>query len=380
MSSEALSRQVPINGTVSYVVPPGSETNQYYIPLSNLPFQTSWQQLKDHVRTVCSSVERVEIFGGSTSGWVLVKGRENFDAAMACMVSPASEYQTHAPAYNYAEMFPGWSPEAAAAAGNYTADQPHYSSVTMEQYPYDASYHQSAHHHQYQVGSNGYAYADYAPPTKSYSASAAAAANGGGVVHTTRRKIIIRHLPSWATVHQVQDLIRHKSGISADKIQQIDLPLLADGSSGSGSSSSKTNRGYATVTLETEDAASRAIRKLHGYKYDSRTPLAVEHTKEGVSENEGAAGYRPPTRTTTRPHHSHHHHHRGDGGREREKRDSKKDREGSLSSSSHSHSHHHHSSSTAAADNKKGSSSSNSKSHHHKSDVIIAHGSTRPPK
>lgn len=300
------------------------------------------------------------------------------------MVSPASEYQTHAPTYSYAEMFPGWAPEAAAAAGNYTADQPYYSSVAMEPYPYDASYHQSAHHQYHQVGSNGYPYADYAPATKPYNSASSAAAANGGVVHTTRRKIIIRHLPSWATVHQVQDLIRHKSGISADKIQQIDLPLLADGSSGGSGSGSKTNRGYATITLETEDAASRAIRKLHGYKYDSRTPLAVEHTKEGVSENEGAlgGGYRPPTRTTTRPHHSHshNHHHRGDGGREREKRD-KKEREGSLSSSSHSH-HHHHSSSAAAADNKKGSSSSSSssKSHHHKSDVIIAHGSTRPPK
>lgn len=303
------------------------------------------------------------------------------------MVSPASEYQTHAPTYNYAEMFPGWSPEA-VAAGNYTADQPHYSSMAMEQYPYDASY-QTAHHQYHQVGSNGYPYADYAPPTKSYSASAAASAatNNGGVVHTTRRKIIIRHLPSWATAHQVQDLIRHKSGISADKIQQIDLPLAAAAAAADGSNSNKTstNRGYATITLETEDAASRAIRKLHGYKYDSRTPLAVEHTKEGVSDSEGAVGagggyYRPPTRTATRSHHSstssHHHHHRGDGGREREKRDSKREKEGSSSSSSHHH--HHHSSSAATADNKKGSSSS--KSHHHKSDVIIAHGSTRPPK
>lgn len=214
-------------------------------------------------------------------------------------------------------MFTGWSPEAAAAAAGNYADQPHYNPVAMEQYPYDASYHSAQ---QYQVSPNGYPYADYIS-TESYS-------TGAGVVHTTKRKIIIRHLPSWATVNQVQDLIRHKTGISADKIQQIDLPL-ADGN--------KTNRGYATITLETEDSASRAIRKLHGYKYDSRT-LTVEHTKEGVSENEG---YRP---RATKPHRD-----------TREKRDKKE-------SSSH------HSSSTVE---KKGS-----KSHHHKSDVIIAHGTS----
>lgn len=46
-----------------------------------LPWQTSWQQLKDHVRTVATA-ERVEVFNESTSGWVLVRGRENFDAAL----------------------------------------------------------------------------------------------------------------------------------------------------------------------------------------------------------------------------------------------------------------------------------------------------------
>ncbi|KAI1078412.1 hypothetical protein F5B20DRAFT_582332 [Whalleya microplaca] len=80
MSSESLCRQVPINGTIQTMVPPGSQTNLYHIIVSNLPWQTSWQQLKDHVRTVCN-VERVEVFNDSTSGWVAVRGRENYDAA-----------------------------------------------------------------------------------------------------------------------------------------------------------------------------------------------------------------------------------------------------------------------------------------------------------
>lgn len=45
-----------------------------------LPFNVSWQQIKDYVRQVCD-VDHVEVFQKSTSGWVRVKGRENFDRA-----------------------------------------------------------------------------------------------------------------------------------------------------------------------------------------------------------------------------------------------------------------------------------------------------------
>ncbi|KAI1212861.1 uncharacterized protein F4807DRAFT_302277 [Annulohypoxylon truncatum] len=81
MSSDTFTHQVPINGTIQTEVLPGNKTNLYYILVSNLPWQTSWQQLKDHVRTVCA-VDRVEVFNESTSGWVSVRGRENYDAAL----------------------------------------------------------------------------------------------------------------------------------------------------------------------------------------------------------------------------------------------------------------------------------------------------------
>lgn len=51
-----------------------------------LPFNVSWQQIKDYVRQVCE-VDHVEIFQKSTTGWVRVKGRENFDAAFGTMTS-----------------------------------------------------------------------------------------------------------------------------------------------------------------------------------------------------------------------------------------------------------------------------------------------------
>ncbi|KAF3769941.1 hypothetical protein M406DRAFT_325421 [Cryphonectria parasitica EP155] len=66
------------------VVPPGSRTGIYYIPISNLPFNTSWQQIKDYVRQVCE-VDHVELFQRSTSGWVRVKGRKNFEAAFGLL-------------------------------------------------------------------------------------------------------------------------------------------------------------------------------------------------------------------------------------------------------------------------------------------------------
>ncbi|ROV98205.1 hypothetical protein VSDG_04433 [Cytospora chrysosperma] len=62
------------------VVPPGNQTGKYYIPISNLPFNTTWQGLKDYIKPVCT-VDHVEIFPKSTSGWVRVNGYKNFRAA-----------------------------------------------------------------------------------------------------------------------------------------------------------------------------------------------------------------------------------------------------------------------------------------------------------
>ncbi|RYP36809.1 hypothetical protein DL767_003199 [Monosporascus sp. MG133] len=363
MSSETPSRQAPISTTV-----------------------TPWQQLKDHVRTVCSSVERVEVFSGSTSGWVSVHGRDNFDAAMGllngglfngrylladgrnatqptvikdlnrslnappqtstqhspsspaamspmgtefaqwtsstspCVLSQTSDYQHYAAPYDYGGMSGWWSPEA--AAGNY-ADHQHLDAVTMEQRTYDTNYHHNTQ--PYQVGqdpSNSYPWHHEMADPNSISSRPSGST---GVVHTTKRKVIIKHLPTWVLMNQVQDLIRQKTGLNADKIEQIDLPL-AD--------SSGVNRGYALVTLQNEEAASRVIRKLQGYEYDGRV-LSVKHTKEGVSENESS-------RSRTNKHHR--------DGRDKERKEGP---------SQHS--------STAE---KKSTKS------HHGSGIVIAHGSS----
>ncbi|KAI1026450.1 hypothetical protein LB505_005354 [Fusarium chuoi] len=67
-------------------VGPGDETGIYYITICNLPFATSWQELKDWTRTACV-VDHIEVFQSSTSGWVRVRGRENFERAWAALLN-----------------------------------------------------------------------------------------------------------------------------------------------------------------------------------------------------------------------------------------------------------------------------------------------------
>ncbi|KAF5592694.1 hypothetical protein FPANT_5312 [Fusarium pseudoanthophilum] len=75
---------MPTEATVQADVGPGDETGIYYITICNLPFATSWQELKDWTRTACV-VDHIEVFQSSTSGWVRVRGRENFERAWALL-------------------------------------------------------------------------------------------------------------------------------------------------------------------------------------------------------------------------------------------------------------------------------------------------------
>ncbi|KAI0380905.1 hypothetical protein F5Y04DRAFT_281250 [Hypomontagnella monticulosa] len=139
MPSEAMSHhQVPINGTIQTKVPPGNQTNVYYILVSNLPWQTSWQQLKDHVRTV-SAVERVEVFNESTSGWVSVRGRENYDAALRLLNGGVFNGRALlADGKNATEPIMIREPVAASGAGGTASRTPHtprFQTSNSTQYP-----------------------------------------------------------------------------------------------------------------------------------------------------------------------------------------------------------------------------------------------------
>ncbi|KAI6715771.1 hypothetical protein JHW43_001718 [Diplocarpon mali] len=69
-------------------LPAGSTTGVYYIPVSGLPWNTSWKQLKDFTRSPPNEppieIEHAHVYPGSnsTSGWISVLGRENFLRAL----------------------------------------------------------------------------------------------------------------------------------------------------------------------------------------------------------------------------------------------------------------------------------------------------------
>jgi len=63
-------------------VPAGDLTGTYYIIVSSLPWQCSWQRLKDFARNLGDGklidIDHAMVFPGTTDGWVRVKGKENF--------------------------------------------------------------------------------------------------------------------------------------------------------------------------------------------------------------------------------------------------------------------------------------------------------------
>ncbi|KAK4083517.1 uncharacterized protein Triagg1_1179 [Trichoderma aggressivum f. europaeum] len=65
-------------------VEPGNMTGDYYILFSNLPFNSTWQQVKDWVSASCD-VDFVEVFPVSSSGWIRLKGKSNFRSAFTYM-------------------------------------------------------------------------------------------------------------------------------------------------------------------------------------------------------------------------------------------------------------------------------------------------------
>ena len=68
------------------IVPAGSETGIYYIPVSGLPFKCPWQRLKDFARNpqpdgTFIDIDHAMVFPNTTDGWVRVKGKEAFRKA-----------------------------------------------------------------------------------------------------------------------------------------------------------------------------------------------------------------------------------------------------------------------------------------------------------
>jgi hypothetical protein len=70
------------------LVPAGDETGDYYIIVAGLPWNLSWQKLKDFARNQQPDGSYIEIDHAmiypqnQTNGWVRVKGKENFLRAL----------------------------------------------------------------------------------------------------------------------------------------------------------------------------------------------------------------------------------------------------------------------------------------------------------
>ncbi|KAI8678533.1 RRM domain-containing protein [Fusarium keratoplasticum] len=74
--------------TVLVDVLPGDQTGIYYIPICNLPFNVLFRRLKSWIRKGAScEVDHVEIFFNSTSGWVRLNGKDNFEKAWKLLSS-----------------------------------------------------------------------------------------------------------------------------------------------------------------------------------------------------------------------------------------------------------------------------------------------------
>ena len=64
----------------------GDITGLYYIVVAGLPWQCTWQRLKDFARNgpdgAFIDIDHALVYPDSTDGWVRVKGKENFQRAL----------------------------------------------------------------------------------------------------------------------------------------------------------------------------------------------------------------------------------------------------------------------------------------------------------
>jgi hypothetical protein len=68
-------------------VPAGDSTGIYHIPICALPWNCSWQKLKDFAKNQqadgsCIDVDLAVVYPDSTNGHIKVVGKENFSKAM----------------------------------------------------------------------------------------------------------------------------------------------------------------------------------------------------------------------------------------------------------------------------------------------------------
>lgn len=71
---------------VPVFVEPGDSSGIYYIIVAGLPWNCTWQELKDYTRNVPDgttiNIDHVVVYKGLTNGWVRVKDKKSFQKAL----------------------------------------------------------------------------------------------------------------------------------------------------------------------------------------------------------------------------------------------------------------------------------------------------------
>ncbi|KAK6219040.1 hypothetical protein LQW54_002542 [Pestalotiopsis sp. IQ-011] len=278
-------RQVPINNTIQVNVGPGNQTGLYYILLSNLPWQTSWKQMKDHVRTVCSAVERVEIFNESTSGWTCRRCREaSGDSNITSHSKDSTANDAVSGDHATIDVAGSIEPRSDYRDNNYWYQS--YDSNYVENPPMmigQIPAYQAELSYQYSQPSEPYNNHYSTMPEIPQAPVQAHMQSPPAVIETEYRKIIIKNLSRWAQSDQIKSLLRSRCGFGGGEVNSIKIPRSREGG----------HRRHAMITFEKGEHAARAVQRLHDFRFEGHQ-LDVKITNEGVSQSEERKPKRQP--------------------------------------------------------------------------------------
>ncbi|KAM0482836.1 hypothetical protein ACHAP7_003937 [Fusarium lateritium] len=268
---------MPTENTVQADVGPGDETGIYYITICNLPFGTSWQQLKDWTRTACV-VDHIEVFQSSTSGWVRVRGRENFERAWVFANPPKSIYVADTTMRTLAVLYIIWTAYGAIAPRrHYTYDE-----GTTRAFPVKANAVTYSPEYQHQAVQFALPYRSH-DEYPAYYADCSLASNEPSYrseyVVTEPRKLHVSPFPQQARADEVKSWVRRK--VDKTKIESMEIPK---------NSNSRYLRGYVLVVFDSVASANTAIDQLNKARFQGRRVIA-RPTSEGAKVEEPSGPY-----------------------------------------------------------------------------------------
>ena len=90
---------------MSKMILPGDQTGLYHLIVAGLPWQCSWEKLKDFVRNISDpalNVDYVEVHPGSTDGWVRFSNKEDFNIALG---TPCHGYERKSSKANFPKEY-----------------------------------------------------------------------------------------------------------------------------------------------------------------------------------------------------------------------------------------------------------------------------------